>query len=317
MSRRRISELLSREEIAGLTKASNGRGLLSLSISYALIAGSFALVAWQPNALTIVAALVVLGGRQLALAVLMHECAHRSLFRFRWLNDVVGKWLCAAPIHNQLDGYRGHHMPHHNNTGTDGDPDLNLVTPFPTSRRSLARKVARDLLGLTGLKRSIGMLMMDAGIIAYTASGSAKRIAPGERGNVMLNLMRRTGPTVLFNGVLFTTLWLAGHPWLILLWAGAYLTTFSLFIRIRSMAEHVCTELSADPYANTRTTRASWLAKLTVAPHDVNFHLEHHLLMTVPHYRLRAMHQMLRGRGALDDCHIAGNYVEVLRLMAH
>ena len=81
------------------------------------------------------------------------------------------------------------------------------------------------------------------------------------------------------------------------------------------MAEHACTDLTDNFFMNTRTTRANLLARLTVAPHHVNYHLEHHLLMTAPHYRLPKMHRMLRARGALAGRHIAKNYREVLRLM--
>ncbi len=42
--------------------------------------------------------MVVLGGRQLALAVMMHEAAHGTLFKTRFLNDVVGDLVCARPV---------------------------------------------------------------------------------------------------------------------------------------------------------------------------------------------------------------------------
>jgi fatty acid desaturase len=49
----------------------------------------------------------------------------------------------------------------------------------------------------------------------------------------------------------------------------------------------------------------------------VNYHLEHHLLMTVPHYHLPRMHALLRGRGVLEAALIAeGGYREVLRRAA-
>ncbi len=312
---RRIAKLLSRAEIAELTAASDGRGSLSVAVTWTLIGGAFALAAWRPSWWTGLLAVIVLGGRQLALAVLMHEASHRSLFRTRWLNDVVGHWLCGAPVWSHLKAYRTHHGAHHTHAGTDRDPDLDLITPFPTSRRSLARKFARDLTGLSGLRRVIGLLLMDFGVITYSASGGSRRVDLSGRGalDIVSTGLRNLAPTLLSNAALAAALHALGHGWLYLLWVLAYLTTFSLFLRIRSIAEHACTDLSAEPFLNTRTTRANPLARLTVAPHNVNFHLEHHLLMTVPHYRLPAMHRMLRERGALDDCHLAGGYFEVMR----
>lgn len=315
---RDLREVLSRDEIAELTTASDARGLLSVAVSWTMIAAAFALVAWLPHVVTVLVALVVLGGRQLGLAVLMHECSHRALFRTRWLNDHLGRWLCAAPVWQRLEDYRAHHMKHHNFTGTDRDPDLGLVTPFPTSRGSVARKFLRDLTGLSGVKRVLALLAMDLGFITYTASTTAKRTDPAEwpLGRRIASLFRHTGPMLLANGMLFVVLWAVGHPMLFLLWAGAWLTTFSFFVRVRAMAEHACTEVSPDMFANTRTVRASWLARLCFCPHDVSFHLEHHLLMTVPHYKLRRLHRMLSERGALDDCHVVDGYADVLRLVS-
>lgn len=315
---RELREVMSREEIAELTTASDARGLLSLMVTWSMIAGAFALVAWRPHVSTVMVALIVLGGRQLGLAVLMHECSHRALFRSRWLNDHLGRWLCAAPVWQRLDDYRVHHMKHHNFTGTERDPDLGLVTPFPATTGSVARKLLRDLTGLSGLKRALALLAMDFGFITYTASTTAERTdaADWPLRRRLANAWMHAGPMLTVNGALFAVLWAVGHPMLFLLWVGAWLTTFSLFVRVRAMAEHACTELSPDIFANTRTVHAGWLSRLCVCPHDVSFHLEHHLLMTVPHYKLRRMHRMLRERGALDGCHVLGGYAEVLRLVA-
>ena len=92
----------------------------------------------------------------------------------------------------------------------------------------------------------------------------------------------------------------------------AWLTTYGVFLRIRSFAEHACTERSADPFRNTRTTHASLLARLTVAPLNVNFHLEHHLLVSVPWFRLPTLHRLLAERGALQGAVVAPNYWSVL-----
>ncbi len=111
-------------------------------------------------------------------------------------------------------------------------------------------------------------------------------------------------------------LWLAGHPALYLLWAGAWLTTYSLVMRIRSIAEHAMIPDPADEMNNTRTTVARWWERVLIAPNCVNFHLEHHLLPTVPHYNLRRMHRLLRERGALAQACVAEGYPAVLRLAA-
>lgn len=311
------TDFLSRDEIAQLTRPSDARGALSVFVTWGLIAGSLALAARWPGVWTVALALVLIGGRQLGLAILMHEASHRSLFRTRWLNDVVGKWLCAAPMWLHLDLYREHHLRHHSFTNSDADPDLGLVAPFPVSRASLARKLLRDVFGVTGLKRVVGLTLMDLGYLTYTASVGARRTG-SERslGQVLKHGVARLGPVLLTNAIFFGVLWLAGAPWLFAVWVGAYLTTFSLFLRVRSLAEHACTSRTGDMLANTRTTRANVLARLTVAPHHVNLHLEHHLLMTVPHYRLTELHRLLEQKGVLARATTAHGYFDVLRLVS-
>ncbi len=317
MTPSKITEVLAPEEIKAFTTPSDLHGALAVATTWGLIAGSFMLVAAYPAVWSVLVALFILGGRHLGLAILMHEASHRSLFRSRRLNDWVGEWLCAAPSWSHLKLYRKHHMAHHAHTGTERDTDLGLVRPFPITRASLLRKFARDLAGISGLKRVFALLLMDLGVLEYTASVGAKRIDTRGRsiGQWLRIAAQNLSPTLLTNGLLFGLLWAVGHPELYALWVISYLTTFSLFVRIRAMAEHACTREVSDPFGNTRTTLAGPLARLSVAPHRVNFHLEHHLLMTVPHFRLPALHRTLQARGALEHAAVAENYTEVLRIV--
>lgn len=311
----KITDVLEADEIREFTRASNLHGTFAVLATWSVIIGSFVFVAWWTHPVSILLALIVLGGRHLGLAILMHEASHRSLFAHRGLNDFIGRWLCAAPSWGDVHRYRTHHLTHHAHTGTERDNDLGLVRPFPTTRRSLVRKFVRDLLGLTGVKRIIGLLMIDFGYIHYTASVDAKPIDQTGRtvGHVLKTGARNLYPMVITNGSMLAALWVAGHPWIFGLWVLSYLTTFSLFLRIRAIAEHACTANVPDPFRNTRTTRAGVLARLTVAPHGVNYHLEHHLLMTVPYFRLAKLHRVLKERGALEGAPVADSYVDVLR----
>lgn len=90
-------EALSREDIRDLLELRDWKSWTSIAVNWGLVAAAFALVARWPNPLTVVAALFVIGARQLGLAILMHDAAHRALFRGRRLNDWAGNWLCAFP----------------------------------------------------------------------------------------------------------------------------------------------------------------------------------------------------------------------------
>jgi fatty acid desaturase len=303
-------EVLSAEERRQLVTIHPWRGWVTIATNWALVFAAMALVAWAPNPLTIVVALCVIGARQLGMGIVMHEAAHRTLFRNRRLNDWAGSWLAAYPVWTDLEPYRPYHLLHHAKTGTTEDPDLALAAPFPITRESFARKLWRDLSGRTGWKQAKGVLQRDLGI-ARERTQRGLGLSEGERSDVGWH---KVAPVAISNAVLLGILTLFFHPELYLLWVGAWFTTYRLVSRLRSIAEHGMVPDPAHPLKNTRTTLARWWERLLLAPNYVNFHLEHHLMMTVPHYNLPRMHRLLRERGALRGACVTRGYVEVLRL---
>ena len=312
----RPGDLLTRDQIRALTHRTDLGGWLTVLWTWTTIAAIFAMLAIWPNVFTFVLAVILLGGRQLALFIVAHDAAHRTLFRTRRLNDVVGDWLGARLIFNDVRRYREHHMRHHAHTGTDGDPDLSLVRPFPTTRRSVAKRFLRDLSGQTGVRRLTAQFLMDIGVFGYTVAAEVERLPRAGRTTMdyVLAGWRNFGPSVLGQLGLLAVLAAFGHAWLYAAWALAYMTTFSLYVRIRSMAEHACMEMSPHPLRNTRTTHAGLLARMTLAPLNVNYHREHHLMASVPWYRLPALQRALRERGLGRSEPLPG-YADVLRLV--
>jgi len=315
VTRRKLNELFTRDEITQLTRRSDLRGGVAVLRVWAGIALCFVALAAFPNPLTFLMVVIVLGGRQLALAILSHEAAHRTLFRTPWLNDFIGDWLCARLIWNDVPRYRTHHLRHHTHTGTAADPDLSLTKNLPTTRRSLKKKFIRDLTGQTAVRRIGAQFLMDIGVFGYTVAAEVERLPRNGRRwtDYARSGMQNMWGFLLTNLLLASLLTAAGALWTYWAWVAAYFTTFSLFIRIRSIAEHACLEDSADMFKNTRTTRAGWLARMTVAPIHVNYHLEHHVMASVPFYRLPLMHRLLRAKDAVP---VPTGYGDVLRLAA-
>lgn len=305
-----LRQVLSPEERKALLRINPLRSWWMVVSNWLLIFAALALVAWAPNPLTVVVALCVIAARQLGLAVVMHEAAHRTLFHSRRLNDWVGNWLAAYPVWAEVAPYRAYHLQHHTRTGTDDDPDLGLASPFPITRSSFRRKVWRDLTGQTGWKQAKAVFLRDVG----RARGRNQRTLGMNEGKQLDVGWHKLVPVATTNAVLLGLLAAAGHPALYLLWVASWLTTYRLVSRLRSITEHGMVPDRLDPLRNTRTTRAGWWERLLIAPNRVNFHLEHHLLMTVPHHNLARLHRMLRDRGALDQACLAPGYVSVFRL---
>ncbi|MBS0527343.1 MAG: fatty acid desaturase family protein [Proteobacteria bacterium] len=282
------SRLLAPEELQRLRGTSDLVGALLVLHAWGLIFASMALFAWWPNPLSFVIAVMVIGARQLGLAILMHDAAHGLLFANRRLNERVGTWLCAAPVFTSLQVYRPYHLAHHRHTQQAEDPDLGLSAPFPISRRSLWRKIVRDLSGRTAYQR---------------------RREQFRRG------LAKEAKAFVANLVLLGGLSAIGYWWLYpLLWLLPLATWYQLVSRIRNIAEHAVVPDNDDPLRNTRTTLANFLERLFVAPYWVNYHLEHHLFMFVPCWRLPSAHRALLAAGLRGQMEIQPGYAAVIRL---
>ncbi len=297
----KAGDFLSKEEIQSFTKRSDIAGAWVVFFNWVLIAAIFAGAIYWSNPLTWVVAVVLLGGRQLGRAVLMHEAGHKTLFKTDRLNIIVGQLFCAFPVLGDVNVYGASHRIHHRFAGTDQDPDLPNYRNYPVSRASFGRKIKRDLTGQTGvsLVRSV-----------FGGSGRNLMLREGEASH-----SERKG--LLVNLLLFLVLWASGFGVYYLLWPIAYLTTYPLVARIRQLAEHgnVTDLYDPDPRKNTRTTYANPLERLIFCPNQVNYHLEHHLLASVPAHKLKSLHRLLLQRGFYEgyDKAIATSYLDVIR----
>jgi len=280
-----------RDDLKPFLAKSNWQGWRILAVNWAMIVAAFALVMWHPAWYTVLPAIIVLGGRQLGLGILTHECAHRSLFASPDLGEWVGTWLCGAPVFVDLKMYRGYHMTHHVNTGTEQDPDLGNYANYPVSKRSMLRKFGRDLTGRSGVRTMLGLVKFYG--------------------------LRKMWRIALVNLAMLALCWAAGNAWAYLLWPASWMTAYMLFSRIRNAAEHgaLAGTRSSDMWMNTRTVRAAWWERLTVAPNRVNFHFEHHLAPTVPMHRLPDLHRWLVEQGAYERATMEPGYLHVLRRM--
>ncbi len=306
------SPYLSMEERQSLMQKQDWKAVVAIAMHCAAIVLIFCAVYYLPHPLVILLALLLLGGQQLACSILMHDASHHSLFQSKKLNDWVGNWLGAYPVLNNVSDYRPYHKEHHLHAGTQEDPDLMLTRGYPTDRKSMIRKCIRDITGQTGIKAYAALFAMHLGYIAFTQSGDIHRVAAADRIPISERLKRLAGPLAA-QLMIFCLLWTCLHPALYLLWIGGLLTTLQLSVRVRSIAEHSVIDNPLDPHQNTRTTYANWLERLLFAPYRVNYHLEHHMLMTVPFYNLPKMHELIKARGFYEQGTLARGYWEVIR----
>lgn len=286
----KLSDALSKDELRQLRQKSNLKAFMTLAWNWGLIIAAFAIAIIWTNPLTILLGVLILGGRQLGLGIINHDCAHHAFFKNKAVDDFVGHWIVGAPMNISLPAYRAYHLKHHKYAGTPDDPDIGFVKNYPVSRASITRKFKRDLTGQTGIRDTLFKIRKFK--------------------------LSRNWPWLTFHVLLLGTLTAVGAPWAYLMWWAAELFIYPAIVRLRQIGEHgtAIDRTELDARLNTGTTVAPFWQKIFVAPNNVNYHLEHHLLASIPPYNLGKMHRILSERGFYDetDC-ISRGYGDVLR----
>lgn len=140
-------------------------------------------------------------------------------------------------------------------------------------------------------------MLLGAGVITYfalapEASFSASRLKPVYSIRTM-TIMRMLFLTMVFSAIAWigraTHRPVAG--WLLLLWVVPIFTSFSFFMILRQLVQHG----NADRgwLTNTRTFLVNPLIRFAVFPLGQDYHLPHHMFASVPHYRLKELHEAL------------------------
>ena len=293
-------EVISKEQYEEIKEKQDWRNVLSISSNWLQMSSAMALFFFYPNVLTFLVALVIIGSRQFALAVLAHDAAHNLLFSNNKVNDWAGQWLCAYPIFQDNRVYRPYHLKHHRHTETEDDPDLVLSSPFPINKRSFIRKVFRDLTGITGVRRYWGSLSSIFRTKGDNVFDKISKTSNKLHGFLISNVIIFILISTTMHWSLFLLLW----------WLPSF-TYYSLIIRIRNISEHAVTPGNND-FDNTRTTKSTVLTRFFMVPHNVNYHLEHHLFTRCPWYNLPKAHSMMIENGYEDKMCLETSYKNVL-----
>ena len=293
-------DYFSPEEWAGVSARSSWKGLGLVVHCWLVIAAAMGIGMLWP--VTIPVMVMVIGNRQLGLFILMHDAAHGLLHANRKINDRVAFWFCGS----ELNEYRPYHLQHHRFVQQAEDPDLVLSAPFPITTHSLRRKIIRDLTGQTFFKQRFGQL--------------ASRISARQPDQPLLPIIaaevRKQRFFLVLNGLGFLLFALAGLWWAwLLLWLLPMASWLPLVSRLRNIAEHALIEQNGtNPLRHARTTHASWIERLFIAPYWVNYHGEHHMFTQVPCWSLPRAHQVLASKGVTARMEIQPGYRAVLRL---
>ena len=294
---------LPKEVVLELTQRSAWRASLAVIQDFAVIAVALAAaLAYWPNPFVILLSIIIIGTRQHALFVIAHDAAHYLLFEHRKVNDIVGR-ACATVQGLSMCTYRVIHRLHHNNLYGELDPDTALHGGYPRGRAYLIKKLLKDLTGFTAWKTYAYFLG------GAPALNSATNVAlrPLDDTSVKLRSEARSdrNAVIAFHVALLIAFAWSGHlVQYVVLWILPLVTVVQAILRLRAISEHGATTDFSSPLTAARTNVCpAWLEWL-LFPHHVNYHIEHHLYASVPHYNLPRLHREMTQRGVLEGAEV-------------
>jgi fatty acid desaturase len=299
---REVPRLLSKEEIRRLSEIDSRKVMLVFALELLLCAAAIAISETWFNPVTYLLAVVVIGTRINGIGALIHDAAHRRIFKNRILNDVVGE-IMAFPTSASMAGYRNSHFSHHRELNSYKDPDWTRHLflddyEFPTPQIQFARRLLAHLAGLR-IKQSL----------AGFHQNKETRDIPA-----LTNWLRIAAFVLLIAASVAFGFW----KQLLLYWLVPLLTVFVAVRYLRGVSEHYGVRRQG-VLSESRTVLAPAWQLFLVAPWGLNYHLEHHLYPGIPCFNLAAAHRILMTREPYRQAaHITRGYFGGLsREMAH
>lgn len=256
------------------------------------------------NPLTYFVAILIIGARMHALAILMHDATHFRFLKNRKWNDLITNITTMYPLFLTIENYRGNHLRHHQHVNTEHDPDWVAKLHkkeflFPQSKWAFIKTVLSYFLLWQGIKDAYWFVKR------FNIVGGDKKKSKRKGSPI---------PQLLFYGTLITSLSIFGGWWYFLIfWVVPYFSTFLMFQYIRSIAEHFGDLKREHNLNGARTVKTNALERFFIAPHNIGYHIEHHLYPGVPFYHLPKLHELLMQTDEFkQEAHITEGYLSGL-----
>ncbi|MDF5724714.1 MAG: guanitoxin biosynthesis L-arginine gamma (S) hydroxylase [Rhizonema sp. PD37] len=268
------------KEIKPLSKLDNYHCIQALLEDYFLISICILItyyISWYFYPL----AILIIGARQRALATLLHESAHETLARNKYLNFAIGTFFSGYLILQTFTGYKKIHVDsHHKHLGNPLlDPDYSF-------------HISEGLYDCYNTSEFINRYIIKPLFLAkvpnYLYSLMKNRLSIKQSNQL---------ETVLMFSYLLTIIILLWHlhcaHLIILFWLIPYLTIFQIIGWFIELSEHypLVGNSDTDLYM-TRNRKSYWLEAFFLSIHNENYHSDHHLNPATPFWNLPKAHQI-------------------------
>lgn len=292
--------------IRRLSELNMGKSLLAACLEWVAIILAIAVSEAMQHPLLYAASIVIIGSRMYAFYSLTHDGMHYLMLRGKTANDLFTRLFLAWPVFLSLSRARTAHLNHHKYLKTPGDPEMaHLNYPefhFPKKKTEFAWILARDLLGINFIIYFLKKRIRDVRSFLKKEHRLSFPSSP------MWMVLKICYYVSAFLAVIYCG-WVLEF---IIYWLIPYMTVYQFLNRVRLSTEHF--NIKEDNPFQTRSVKANFIEKMLISPHNLNYHIEHHLYPSVPFYRLPALRKLLlQNKFYRHSAHISNGYMEVLK----
>ncbi len=237
-----------------------------------------------------------IGGRQRALAGILHMATHRAFMAHHRTGSILGAVFGGYPVLQSYTAYRASHLGEHH--GRLGDPERD-----PDYRQYRDNGLCGDNLGRAALNKYLRKVVGPTSTCSYILYLLRHRIFSKDEATP-----ERVLRIAVLAGVLAWSVLGGWWPWLVLLWFVPLVTTQVWIGAVAELMEHfplIETAPRIDLYMSWNREYGLPTRFLFGEADGEGFHLVHHLFPRTPMWRLRAVDAILANDPA---------YVELPRL---
>lgn len=276
-----------RKEIMALSGARPARFAAELAFTWASIAAFIAAGVYFDNLVVTLVAIFLIGTRQMALALLLHEQVHRLGMRSKYADWFVN--VCAVyPLFvTTVEDYAKVHLSHHKYCFTNKDPDFIRKSgeewTFPKSVGQLLLIALKDLTAMN--------------LIRLIRGKTAHKTDEFERRNPTPKWLRIAFFVAL--AALLTAI--GGWTIFLIYWVVPAMTVTQLMVRWIAVCEHQYNIENGTIHETTPLIQLNWWQR-TLMP-DLNFglHAYHHMHPGVSFANLPKVHVIYQREGLVDE----------------
>lgn len=288
---------LTREDLRALMQRSNGPAFRRLALWIAVLTLTSTLIALAWDSWLVWPAMFLQGIVVVHHFSLQHECVHYTVFRTRWINDLVGQ-ICGLIIILPHRFFRYEHCDHHTYTQLHGeDPEL----------IEMPKSIWQYLWILTAApywKYKVSEVVRHA--FGHLNEAEKRFIPSVEHKSVFRDArMMLAVYGALLLGMVFSGWWAPVWYWFVPLLLGEPV------MRVIRLSEHVGRPTVARMRENTRTNLVS--APWRFLCWNMNYHAEHHYAPSVPFHALPQLHERLKEHIHVEKNGYLGAHWDILR----